>query len=86
LHQKRIEGHGLGLSIVKQIVEKLDGQAGVESQQGEGSLFYFVLKKGDGKNTVTTCHVESIHDAAHRKKLIKPKPQFLSILSLEDVI
>ncbi|MEK7991590.1 MAG: response regulator, partial [Thiotrichaceae bacterium] len=46
LHQKRVEGHGLGLSIVKQIVEKLDGQAGVESQQGEGSLFYFVLKKG----------------------------------------
>ncbi|MCV6637668.1 response regulator [Candidatus Albibeggiatoa sp. nov. NOAA] len=45
LHQKRIEGHGLGLSIVKQIVEKLDGEAGVESKQGEGSLFYFILKR-----------------------------------------
>jgi signal transduction histidine kinase len=50
LHQKRIEGHGLGLSIVKQIVEKLDGQAGVESEQGDGSLFYFILKKGDCEN------------------------------------
>jgi signal transduction histidine kinase len=32
LHQVRAEGHGLGLSIVQRIVEKLGGQAGVESQ------------------------------------------------------
>ena len=43
LHQKRVEGHGLGLSIVQQIVEKLGGQAGVESEVGQGSLFYFTL-------------------------------------------
>jgi len=44
LHQKRVEGHGLGLSIVQQIVEKLGGQAGVESVIGQqGSRFYFIL-------------------------------------------
>jgi signal transduction histidine kinase len=36
-------GHGLGLSIVYQIVEKLGGQVGVESTLGEGSLFFFTL-------------------------------------------
>lgn len=43
LHKKRAEGHGLGLSIVRQIVEKLGGKAGVESVLGEGSTFYFTL-------------------------------------------
>jgi PAS domain S-box-containing protein len=43
--QRPVEGHGLGLSIVQQIAEKLGGQAGVESDglPGQGSKFYFTL-------------------------------------------
>jgi signal transduction histidine kinase len=41
--QARVEGHGLGLSIVQRIVEKSRGQVGVKSQVGEGSTFYFTL-------------------------------------------
>ncbi|RKZ92454.1 MAG: hybrid sensor histidine kinase/response regulator [Candidatus Parabeggiatoa sp. nov. 1] len=43
LHQARVEGHGLGLSIVQQIAEKLGGEVGVESELGKGSIFYFTL-------------------------------------------
>ncbi len=45
LHPK---GHGLGLSIVQRIVEKLNGQVGVESEAGKGSAFYFTLPGAPG--------------------------------------
>jgi signal transduction histidine kinase len=41
--RKRGSSHGLGLSIVQRIAEKLGGQAGCESQLGQGSVFYFTL-------------------------------------------
>jgi len=39
----RAGGHGLGLSIVRRIVERLNGQVGVTSVEGQGSEFYFIL-------------------------------------------
>jgi signal transduction histidine kinase len=35
--------YGLGLTLVQRIMEKLGGQVGVESEVGQGSVFYFTL-------------------------------------------
>jgi signal transduction histidine kinase len=48
-------GHGLGLSIVYQIVEKLGGQVGVESELGQGSLFFFTLPANPAAERVYPC-------------------------------
>jgi len=42
----RATGHGLGLSIVRQIVEKMGGQVGVDNAPG-GCRFWFTLPEAD---------------------------------------
>jgi signal transduction histidine kinase len=43
LGQARAEGHGLGLSIVQRIAQRLGGHVSVESVVGKGSKFCFTL-------------------------------------------
>lgn len=51
---KSVGGHGLGLSIVQRIVERLDGKVGIESELGQGSKFYFTLPLAQAWHTVST--------------------------------
>lgn len=47
LDRVRAQGHGLGLSIVQRVAERLGGQVGVESTFGDGCLFYFTLPSSE---------------------------------------
>ncbi len=41
--QRKVQGTGMGLAIVKAIIEAHGGQVGLISQPGSGSVFYFTL-------------------------------------------
>jgi signal transduction histidine kinase len=46
LHGPHYGGTGIGLAIVRQAIVRMGGSSGVESDLGQGSRFWFELKKG----------------------------------------
>jgi PAS domain S-box-containing protein len=43
----RFEGTGIGLAIVNKAIQRMGGELGVESEEGQGSRFWFELRRGE---------------------------------------
>lgn len=57
---RKFGGTGLGLSISKMLVERMGGRVGVESKEGEGSIFWFELDLPVGVEQLTPDHSEQL--------------------------
>ena len=76
-HTRKYGGVGLGLTLVKKLVELLDGKIWFDSEPGKGSIFYFSLPYGKPEKELA---VEKKTGEKEEKKLLSDK----TILIVED--
>jgi len=89
---KLIEGVGLGMSIVRRLVEMMDGDVTVESEAGKGTIFYVRIKQGVddfspiGKDVVKQLKKFKFH-GKHVKgtDLVREYMPYGSVLVVDDV-
>lgn len=68
LPNKNIEGTGIGLSLVKQLLQLMGGEIGVESKEGEGSDFWFSIPIAKSMRPKSVYSKDRIEDIFVREK------------------
>ncbi|MBK7673884.1 MAG: response regulator [Candidatus Accumulibacter sp.] len=70
---RRYGGSGLGLAIAKRLVELMDGQIGLHSEAGRGTLFWFEIPLQKQAADAPPVRQSDLHDAI--ATALRPRPQ-----------
>ncbi len=75
--KSNVEGTGLGLAVVKQLIDLMGGKVGVKSKPGEGSIFWIELQQCEN-------HLDSIQKEASLNQHAETYNQTGTVLYIED--
>jgi signal transduction histidine kinase len=71
------KGHGLGLSIVKNLVELNGGTISVKSEEGKGACFTIKFPVNDLTETEEAEHVETVSESYNASNITEESPKYV---------